>query len=453
MTIKGLISRSCTLLACTLPLTAQNAKIKLVNGDTISGSISGYSKDSVTLTAPYLKKPMQLATKGLKSIKLDNEKNRKPANISGLITLKPRFVRKEIDQSFPLEVIKGEITSINGKGVTVKTPYAGNLNLNKEMVESIEVVRNEKVVFRGPGQLKDWSQRLSKSSAWKQTEFGFETSEPVSGIISRKLDFPEKYRIDITLEGSLTNQRFRLVVNGEEGSAYSSKKTSYTIQSYGTNFYGQYSQNNRGHRMGSAAIPQELQALNGDIKYTFYVDSLKGVIVIHINGKYIDTFQAANADLIEKKNLGTYIHIQDRLRTKLKLKKLNISEWSGSAPDKSATKRYEKLKQDGQKIVLQNQDIIFGEVISIEGGILHLKTKYCELKFPINSVKNLDLGDQAESSIRMEPNDIRVTFLDGSTTIFQLRSVENGKFKGYSQAFGEALFDIKQVKSIDYNIY
>ena len=108
---------------------------------------------------------------------------------------------------------------------------------------------------------------------------------------------------------------------------------------------------------------------------------------------------------------------------------------------------------------LANGDSITGEVNKIENGIASLKTPLGELSIPVSRLRTLALKQLGKSEPKIENGDIRVGFADGSSLVFKLEKVENGKIIGSNQTFGinsergTEAFDMSTISRIEFNLY
>jgi len=102
---------------------------------------------------------------------------------------------------------------------------------------------------------------------------------------------------------------------------------------------------------------------------------------------------------------------------------------------------------------MRNGDSIAGEVVSIDNGMIQVKTTFREVKLPVESLRSLSLKPvDLERSIRKN-GDVRAWFADGSSLVFRLDEVGDGTVTGFSQNFGTATFKLAAFNRIEFNIY
>ena len=108
---------------------------------------------------------------------------------------------------------------------------------------------------------------------------------------------------------------------------------------------------------------------------------------------------------------------------------------------------------EGQKIRLQNGDVVVGDVGLIEGGVLAVDTEFCKMKIPVDRMRTIDLSEgDYEEPIRKK-GDVRAWLREGGRITFRLDSFANDTLKGYSQTFGDVEFKLSAFSRLEFNIY
>lgn len=116
----------------------------------------------------------------------------------------------------------------------------------------------------------------------------------------------------------------------------------------------------------------------------------------------------------------------------------------------------EEIEEEGQRLHLQNGDVLVGEIGEVKDGLLEVTTQHTPIKVPIERMRTVKLTNRADPAYE-EPKrvkgDIRAWFRDGGRLTFRLESFQDGVLTGTSQTFGEAHFDLSSFSRIEFNIY
>lgn len=118
-----------------------------------------------------------------------------------------------------------------------------------------------------------------------------------------------------------------------------------------------------------------------------------------------------------------------------------------AAPDADASRGEEK------RLMLRNGDSIRGEVSGIANDIISLKTPYREITLPISRLRSLTLAKADYERAKLMHGDVRAHFPDGAFITFRIDGFRDGKWIGYSQNFGTATIDPAAFSLIEFNIY
>jgi len=97
--------------------------------------------------------------------------------------------------------------------------------------------------------------------------------------------------------------------------------------------------------------------------------------------------------------------------------------------------------------------LVVGKVGKIQDGVLDIKTKYCDMKIPVDRMRTVNLSTgEYEEPIRKK-GDVRAWLREGGRVTFRLDSFTKDTLKGYSQTFGEAEFKLSAFSRLEFNIY
>jgi hypothetical protein len=214
----------------------------------------------------------------------------------------------------------------------------------------------------------------------------------------------------------------------------------------------------------------ETLAENEKARIDVRVSMKSGKICVLVDGRQID--QAWIDPEVAQNLPGRCIHFVSG-STPLQISRIEVAEWDGEseAVKEPAFQGMRQLgnpeldeeeadppvepreKPQGPRMELRNGDSIVGEVTGIQDGKLTVKTRFREVKLPIEALRSVALKPAEMERCKRENGDVRASFPDGSSMVFRLMSVEDGFLTGFSQNFGTARFKLDAFSRIEFNIY
>jgi hypothetical protein len=173
--------------------------------------------------------------------------------------------------------------------------------------------------------------------------------------------------------------------------------------------------------------------------------------------------------------LGAALHLVSRDNSPLMISRIDLSRWNGVLEEKPDDRPMnirgmrmgwggdfeeevpdpaEDEKNDGT-MLLRNGDRVRGTVKAIEDGVITIETPYREVKLPVERLRTLALMPVDLEEPKRENGDVRAWFTDGGSIVFRLEGVtaDGASVQGYSQTFGNAIFDLSAFTRLEFNIY
>lgn len=169
--------------------------------------------------------------------------------------------------------------------------------------------------------------------------------------------------------------------------------------------------------------------------------------------------------------IGRGIHFVTLNASPVRLSNIQVGVWDGvvdEAPEVQPAAGFRQFggqeMQEDQKppveekstkgrMMLRNGDSLVGEIVSIAGDMIAIKTPFKEIRLPIERFKTIALKPSARETCKRENGDVRGWFPDGTSIVFRLESVGDGTLVGTNQNFGSAVFRIAAFSRIEFNIY
>jgi hypothetical protein len=412
--------------------------LRFANRDRLSGKPEGFDADgNLKWQASFLHEPIPIRPSKILEMRLQGGgSSNLDADHQALLTLTNG------------DTLRGQLDALDDEYVTLKTWYGNKLKIRRSMATDLEIMRSERAVYSGPEDFESWTID-GEHDAWR-LHAGALSATKGAGI-AREINSPEKCRIgfDLTWRNSL---RFRVLLFSDDGETTQpdncydlvcQRRFVYLRKRWMTRASG-------GSRIVGQANIAEL-AEKEKVRFDFYIDRGNGTIALYIDGSKAHVWSDQDPKI---GSFGKWLHFISEDFYPVQVSRIRVSPWKGDLPENvDVADEQEQGVEDGQVIRLQNGDIVFGEVGKIENGVLDIKTKYCDMKIPVDRMRTVDLstGDY-EEPIRKN-GDVRAWLREGGRITFRLDSFTKDTLKGYSQTFGDAEFKLNAFSRLEFNIY
>jgi len=347
------------------------------------------------------------------------------------------------------DTIRGQLSELDDDYVTLDTWYAGALRIKRSMADSLEIMRSEGAIYRGPDAVANWS-ASGGADAWS-----FRNGELIAhgtGSLAREIALPDKCRIGFDLAWR-TSLQFRCLLFSDAGDT-STPENCYDLVCQRRFVYLRKRWMTPRSGVGSRTIGQPANiselAEKEKVHIEFFIDRKSGTIAFYVDGRKAQVWDDPDADIGK---FGNWIHFISE-QYPLRISKLSAGPWQGELPDgPDAGREQEPLDEEGQKIRLQNGDEVTGEVGAITDGVLIIKTRHTDLRIPVERMRTVNLSGGEYEEPKFMRGDIHAWLREGGRITFQLKSFTDNSLTGYSQTFGETKFDLKAFSRLEFNIH
>jgi len=445
-----------TTLAASLLLLSAHAEdapdstVRFLNEDRISGRLISFDTKEIVWNSDMLEKPTPFFLEKVLDLTL-------PGKAAG-DTLKATHEATVILMNG--DTVTGQLASVTDELVELDTWYAGRIKFNRVMVRSLDIEQREDLIYRGPLGLDGWIPATEPSS-WKFSNAALISEAP--GSIAREFDLPDEFTLsfDLAWRGGL---RMNLTIFSDDVTT-DSPENGYDIvfQRRSVHLRKAGNHNWLGHTSNAGELQQDEKA-----RIKIQASSKTGNVCFYVNDRIIDVW---NDPGIDAGKLGKAIHFTLPDNTPTRISRIELSQWDGvieKMPDPriqgnirmGAFNRIPAVPEPSEpdpasegRMLLRNGDHLKGEVLAIKDGQITLKTEFAEVQIPVERLQNITLKPVDLEEPKKYNGDVRTTFADGSSMVFRLEKVEDGKITGFSQNFGTAEFNMDAFTRIEFNIY
>lgn len=430
-----------------------SAIVRFANGEQLSGNAVALNLQTLTWQSELLKENANFKLDQIKDLELPSKLDLKSAQEAS---------HEAVLQLSNGDTVKGQLTGLNDKEIHLKTWYAGNLVFRRINVKAITISRASKVIYSGPAGMDDW--KLIAENSWE-----FANNEFVSkadGGIARDFNFTDEVQIsyDLAWKGMLKSKVVFFASDIESTVPQSGYELTFQGSLVGLRRLSDNS------RLRVTTSPRRSQP-SEKVRINLRISRNSQKIMLFMDDTLHSTWKDDDMDDTKGKGL---IFDSDTDYT-LKLSNIVISEWDGYVDEEVSNDDEEfgdprfnnlhfrrvmpvepvkpKELPEG-RMLLANGDTLEGQVLGVENEIIKIKTPFTEVKFPIHRIRNIALNKTADlETPRKHKADVRALLADGSTLVFRLDDVRDGKLVGFSQNFGNAEFLQTAFKRIEFNYH
>jgi len=430
-----------------------DSQIRFAHDNQLSGELVSFTGDRIVWKSPVLEEPASFLVKKVLEVTFPAETPSFEADHEATVTLKNG------------DVVRGQLVSVTDDEVQLGTWYAGTLKFRRVMVESLSIDDRPKLFYRGPSGLDGWIQNGAKD-AWSYQANAFRITG--GGAIGRVVETPDECRFLFTAEwrGDL-----RLSVHlFSDDLSTTDPQTGYRI-AFERRMISLQKLGATQQIIGNLQQVNQL-SVNEKARIEIRVSRKQGLVTLLIDDRIIANWLDADADP-NVAGHGLQFSAQDGAA--VKLSRIEVSSWDGHTEnlpemDLNGMRRFGGRidpfnRFDGQqepiekpaaeeegRMALRNGDSITGEVMSIEDGVIKIKTPHSEVSLPVSRLRTIALKPVALEEPKRNAGDVRAWFADGSSIVFRLEGMADGMITGYSQTFGTADFKASAFNRIEFNV-
>lgn len=347
------------------------------------------------------------------------------------------------------DTLLGALKALDKDKVVLDTPIAGEVTLSRSMTSYLSVSKAERIIFSGPLQVDDWTISDGTDTAWR-SEDGELVSQSSGAGIARSFDHGDRVRIEFDLNWRST-LRMSVLLASNDGET-TQPDHCYELSINRRNVF--LKMRPRQRIIGAPApIPEFVEQEQARLE--FYLDKKEGTIAFYVDGRQIHVW---TDDRPDSEELGNWLHFVTTNNYPVRIANLRITEWtSAELPDDKVNEESPVLEgEEGQRIRLQNGDVIIGQIGEIEDGRLHIITPVTPVRIPLGRIRSMKLtgrDDPTYEEPRRNKGDVRAWFHNGSQLTFRLDSFEDNTLEGFSQTFGTNTFALQSLTRLEFNIY
>ena len=432
-------------------------EITFFNGDSVTGKIDHWDIESIIISSPDLLDPIHFSTAEILHITLQDQAS-KDIDLTPTDDETTLYINHRDNQKGLQGVIKGGFSNIDDDYVTLETNYSDKIKVEKKFITKMEINSKKGYLYQGPLSLSEWHDN-GYASSWEYKNKSL-ISGTIAGNIAQDMKLPDEVLISFDLSWKNDEHLSLNLFSSDHEQASPDDYYKLNLQRGRCSLY-KYLNGDRKSQITSIKKRQDDPFRNRNrtnininkrhAHYELYLSKSKGVFHIYRDGIELESFKDSNP---APREFGSALHLLSANNTPIRIKNLNISPWSGYIPTNVDSKKFETIKGEGERILLNNGDVLLGKIAKVSDGVMQVETLYTPLSIPIVRMRSIDLTG---SSAKVEPikyqHDIKCWFKDSGWIILKPISVENNILTAHHQALGKNTFNLNVFKRIDLHIY
>lgn len=423
--IRNLLTSSLIALSITQVLTAGEDLLNFENSDTLHGSFEGYSNDGKLIWKnDQAQDPIQFDTENIRRIVLGKGKLTKPFSHGSTVTLINR------------DVIPCEVLSISENLVSIRTDYAGTIDIPRDQVASLDInPKGHKVLYQGPFIESNWEVKTftedenekDPEPAWEFTNFSlFHQSNHGGAVINKEFTLPDSFQMSFRAEITRYNSVAMIfhadlkepqVKPGEDADQIRRKRASSTkitdafgsclglwvnsnalsLKAYGVNDDGSVTLQSIASTRGttSTRISETISGSLVDVR----VNRPKNLISAYVSGQLIAQWNLGDQPFPATGNNFGFCSVTSGKSYTSRISDITVGPWTGIR-DSAVS-----LEDDSSDITLltNGTDRFSGKIKSLKDGTVNLTSTYAEMNIPADEIKSIHFAGDSRAKFE-SPN-------------------------------------------------
>jgi len=428
-------------------LAEVKSTVRFINNDQLSGQLESLSLDRLVWKSPILEAPTSFFLNSVLDLSLPAEYGMHQATHEALLTLTNG------------DTISGQLVSVSDEVIELETWFAGTLKFRRVMVKSVVINERPVYLYQGPKGIEDWTV-TGNPPAWSYQNAAFISN--AVGSVAKDMNLPDACSItfDAAWRGSFG---LKLILFSDDLDS-DNPSNGYEVSFQQKAIFARSCKT--GATLGPGAIAPALQE-NEKARIEVRSNSKEGTVVVLVNGEVVGAWK--DPELGQNKP-GRGVHFATINASPVRISQVGVAAWDGviakmPEPQPPGGFRQFDFHEDEQlatqeaaepkenRMILRNGDSIAGEVVGINADIMTIKTKFRDVKVPLEMMKSVALKPVDLERCKRENGDVRAWFPDGSSIVFRLEAFNENTLTGYSQNFGTAEFKMAAFNRIEFNIY
>ena len=421
--------------------TIKGVHLRLLNGDVFRGEFKGFNeKGELVWSHPAIEPELRVNPSQLAKLTLTPSEAEKK-NHNGLVRL------------INGDSLVGDVHSLDKDKLVLDTWYGNKITLERSSVQTLIPGQiSTEALYVGPSSedVKQWKHTNSGTYKWTFRNDGFQSNGTSANVGRLFPKIPKSAKIEFDYQWSSGSPSIYISVLTDNLASYTSGNC-YSIRISSTSMYIYRYSKVDGRLSSSRLTPSTVTHRFNRARLKSHVDicvnPAKKTLAILVDGRMAGTFKDNSGRPTDL--LGKGIAFHSRSSIPARVSNITISKWDGALPNAS-TNANTTTKDD--YVMFNNEDSISGSLVGITEGTMKFKTEFAELPIPLNTVSHIHMAKEKLRNPVISSKSIRATLVDDVRITGEIQSWENGSVKIKSPVFGEAAFNAKAFKTIEFNL-
>ncbi|MCX7006692.1 MAG: hypothetical protein NTY53_05490 [Kiritimatiellaeota bacterium] len=299
--------------------------------------------------------------------------------------------QKSIVQLVNGDRLRGDVVTLDGKQMVLKTWYAGTLNIARtRLSELAPAAAPADVLYEGPtSDLAGW---VTEGSSVRGSGLAYRNGGlalPLGRAVGRKIpNLPEKVRFEFELS-NFANSYFVFWFFSDSPRNMGGNDA-YYMNFYGSRMEFQRMMRNEGNRSLGSIDNDSERRMKSHMLVSILADRKERRFAVLLDGKLVREF----TDPQDFKGVGDCIMFQTHQASSMKISKIKIARWDGKLPKTEGGGGGGAVEQD--TLVFINGDAMSGAVRSITTNNVKFETSYAVLDVPLERIARMRFANKLD---------------------------------------------------------
>lgn len=335
------------------------------------------------------------------------------------------------------DVISGEVVSMDGETLVLRSGAAGELAVRREMLAGLEPAQRADILYQGPGGREGWEITQGGEEQWTFGKEGlsFEGNHGFAGLLLPEL--PERFVVEMDLRwrGQLNVQIGLMALDPQNPH---SGAWALMLQREHVRMFRYGGRGGQGD-LGNTRI-EELARKNA-MQLALYVDKGQKRISMGVDGQLMYEWLEAKGF----RPSGDGLVFMGQHGSQWTVSRVEVRAWDGKFPAADGG------AGDQDVLVLVNGDRISGRVTGIAAGRIAVDGEFNVFEFPVERLTEVRFAAGESAELPAVDTPVRVGFGSGDHLTLALREVSGDGLSGRSPVLGEVTLGRGWMTQLDFN--
>ncbi|MDA3873789.1 MAG: hypothetical protein PF795_07495 [Kiritimatiellae bacterium] len=335
---------------------------------------------------------------------------------------------------------RGRIVGMDADTLVLDSPFAGRIQLQSAMIDSIRPYEKSTAIYEGPNSQEEWEYNRSGSDRWTFKDGAMYAGDH-NQVMGRHLgELPDFVKVEFRLEWK-GNVNFQVGFWGQDPKNTNQNCYTIAIQNGYLRAYRNYNDVGRTD-LGNAQLQKVTQV--SEIDVTLLLNRPGKEILFFVDDELVNRWN----DSFEGEIKGNALILGAMGNTPTKVSNISVREWDGEFKTDTGEK-----SQPHDQLLTINGDSFMGTLEKIEADTLHFNNDFASFQVPMERVSEIRFSKENRQVPRLRNGDMKLVFGNQEHITLRIKQLKGGTFVGDSETTGEIKVVARYLSMLRFNPY